>query len=165
MNELEKLTESESRRNKANRAEGRELSAEQKEKQVEEAEKKMAAKERLEVTGKEIKTTQNQIKNIVANMSMVVKAVAAIRAQLGAPVGGSIPSVVQDQKTLSALKNKLAGLYSEIKDLKVALLAEELKAVKEEGPNASPDSQAQEAARRVNEVLNKIGLYNQAETS
>ncbi len=150
--------EQQERERRRNTTEGVELNAEAKEKQVEKAEKKMAAKERLEATSKEIKTTKNQIQNIVANMSQVVKAVAAIRAQLKLAQYGVIPSVERDKKTLEALQKKLDGLFGEIKDLQAALLAEEQKAVQEEYPDWSVVAILEEAGRRVEEILNKLDI-------
>lgn len=141
-----------------NRAESAEVAVESKEKQVEEAEKKLAAKERLEMTSREIKTTKNQIQNIVANMQQVVKAVAAIRAQLQLSQGGSIPSVQQDEKILQVLRSKLDALYGEIGDLKNALLAEEKKNVQEESPELAAEDVVREADRRVHEILEKLGV-------
>lgn len=158
MSEYEKMTESESYRARANSREGRELSAEQKEKAVEQAEKKLAAKERAEVVSKEIKTTKNQIQHIVANMSQVIKAVAAIRAQLGVTTTGGIPSVDRDEKILEELKKKLAGLMGEIKDLKVALLAEEIKSVKEELPDWNDAAVFAEAEQRANRILEILDI-------
>lgn len=152
----------ESRDNEMNKnkvQEGREFGAEQKEKQMEEAEKKMAAKERVEVISKEVKNTKQQINNIIANMQQVVKAVAAIRAQLKvAHDDSSIPSVQRDQKNLEVLKKKLAGLYGEIKDLEGALLAEERKAVAEEHPDWTEEIIKAEAATRVKEILISLGV-------
>ncbi len=141
-----------------NTHEGAELSQEQKEKQVEEAEKKMAAKERAEVVGKEVKNTKQQMQNITANMIQVVKAVQAIRTQLGLTQTGAIPSVAQDEKTLAALRAKLDGLMGEVADLKNALLAEETKVVREENSNWNEDEVFAEAQRRVNDILNKLDL-------
>ncbi len=146
MNPFEQQAEQVRRRNAA---ESRELAMEAKEKQLEEAEKKMAAKERLEVTSKEIKSTKNQIQNIVANMQQVVKAVAAIRAQLGLSSSGAIPTVARDEKVLEALRKKLDTLYGEIHDLKGALLTEERKAVLEEMPDIKEAALEREAERRV----------------
>ncbi len=157
MSEIERSQDTLRRRNAA---ESVELAREQKEKQVEAAEKKLAAKERIEVTSKEIKTTKNQIQNIVANMSQVVKAVAAIRAQLGLSAGGAIPSVAQDEKALAALRTKLEGLIGEIAGLQVALLAEEVKNVKEENPNWSVQAIDEEANKRVEDILKKLDIAN-----
>lgn len=150
--------EQENQERRRNTAEGAELNAEAKEKQAEEAEKKMAAKERLEQTSREIKTTKNQIQNIVANMQQVVKAVAAIRAQLQLAASDDIPSVERDQKRLDALRHKLDGLFGEIKDLKAALLAEERKAVQEEAPDASAETITEEAERRVAAIIEKLEI-------
>ncbi|MSU75638.1 MAG: hypothetical protein EXS55_03945 [Candidatus Magasanikbacteria bacterium] len=142
-----------------NLSEGVELNAEAKEKQAEEAEKKMAAKERMEVTSKEIKNTKQQIQNIVANMQQVVKAVAAIRAQLQLVENDDvIPSVQSDQRTLEGLRHKLAGLFGEIKDLRVALLAEEQKSVAEDNKGWGAEDIIQEARRRVAIILMKLDL-------
>ncbi len=150
--------EQQEKEHRRNYAEGRELNTEAKEKQVEEAEKKMAAKERLEATSKEIKSTKNQIQNIVANMQQVVKAVAAIRAQLQIAQNNDIPSVQRDQKTLAGLQKKLAGLFGEIKDLRVALVAEERKAVQAEAPDLPADGIKREAERRVAAILKQLDL-------
>lgn len=120
--------------------------------------KKMAARERVEVVSREVKTTKQQIQNIVGNMQMVLKAVAAIRAQLQAPAGGSIPSVEQDKKRLDGLQKKLDGLFGEIGDLKKALLVEERKAVGEEHKGWSAEEIQQEAEKRVGEILRKVGI-------
>lgn len=156
MNTFEQQTEQFRRKNLA---ESQETRAEAKEKQVEEAEKKMAAKERVEVVSREVKNTKQQIQNIVANMAQVVKAVAAIRAQLGLVSDSAIPSVEQDEKVLEALRKKLDGLYGEINDLRGALLAEERKSVLEEQPNLSVAVLEEEAGRRVQEVLARLGLH------
>lgn len=161
MNEFERLNEERRRRNTA---EGVELNVEAKEKQVEEAEKKMAAKERLEATSKEIKNTKQQIQNIVANMQQVVKAVVAIRAQLQIAQNDDIPSVQRDQKWLETLRHKLDGLFGEIKDLRVALLAEERKAVQEEMPNAAAETITAEAERRVADIIKKLSHNEQDPT-
>lgn len=155
--EFEKNQEARRRRNSL---EGAEASLEAKEKQAEEAEKKMAAKERIEAVGKEVKSTKNQIQNIVANMAAVVKAVAAIRAQLQIQHDEEIPSLKHDTKALEALKKKLANLYSEIKDLKAALLAEEAKSVREEHKDWPDKAVAEEAKERVAEILRRLGLEN-----
>lgn len=154
MNPLEQQAENIRRRHAA---ESRELAMEAKEKQMEEAEKKMAAKERIEMTSKEIKTTKSQIQNIVANMAQVVKAVAAIRAQLGLGTSDDdIPSVKQDSKAVEALKKKLESLYGEIGDLKVALFTEEEKAVREDG--VAEEYVEAETRRRVSAMLKKLGI-------
>jgi len=157
MNQFEQQRDELRRRNTAK---GRELNREQKEKQAEEAEKKMAAKERLEATSKEIKTTKNQIQNIVANMQQVVKAVAAIRAQLQVAQNDDIPSVQRDKKVLEGLQKKLERLYGEIKDLKVALEAEEQKAVQEEFAEWGAEEIAEEAQRRVEGIMKKLEIGN-----
>lgn len=136
-----------------------EANAEKKENQAEEAEKKLAARERIEQTSKEIKNTKQQIQNIVANMTAVVKAVAAIRAQLQiAQNDDDIPSVARDKKVLDALRKKLDGLIGEIKDLRVALLAEEAKAVREEHPDWRAEAIAEDSGQRVAEILRRLGL-------
>jgi hypothetical protein len=155
------MNESEKNQNRfrRNSVEGAEIGAEAKEKQIEEAEKKMGAKERAETISKEVKTTKNQIQNIVANMTQVIKAVAAIRAQLGLGVkGGAIPSVQKDEKILESLKKKLDGLFGEIEGLKKALVAEEEKAVREEHPDWKPEFIIEEAKKRVGEILKKLDI-------
>lgn len=153
MNNFEKDT---SRRR--NFAEGTELSAESKEKGPEEAEKKMAARERVEAVGREVKSTKQQIQNIVGNMQQVVKAVAAIRAQLQLAQGGDIPSVKQDQRTLGALQKKLSGLYGELEDLRGALLVEERKSVQEENPDWPAEQIDAVAKKQVEGMWEKLGL-------
>ncbi len=148
--------ESKNELRRKNLAESAEISVEAKEKQIEEAEKKLAAKERVEIVSKEVKTTKNQIQNIVANMQQVVKAVAAIRAQLQIKNDDDIPSVKQDEKILESLKKKLDGLYGEINDLKGALLAEEIKSVGEDNPDLSFEEIEKEAERRVEKILENI---------
>lgn len=142
MNTFEKDT---SRRR--NLAEGAELAMENKEKGREEAEKKMAARERVEMVSREVKNAKQQIQNIMGNMQAVVKAVAAIRAQLQLAQGGDIPSAKQDQKALGALKKKLSGLYGELNDLRVALLVEQRKSAQEENPDW-PAEQIEMAAKK-----------------
>jgi len=160
MNSFEQQNEAMRRKNAA---EGRELSMEAKEKQVEQAEKKLAAKERIEVTSKEIKITKNQIQNIVANMAQVVKAVAAIRAQLGLVANDDdIPSVQQDQKIVEGLRKKLDTLFGEIGDLKVALAAEEEKAVREEFPDWTQEYVVEEVRKRVQRIVSELGLAGEA---
>jgi hypothetical protein len=119
--------ESESEVRRKNLAEGREIGAESREKKEEEAEKRMGAMERAEKVSHEVKSTKKQMQNIVANMQQVVKAVQAIRVQLGLGSDGtqSIPSVVQDQKALDDLKKKLSKLTGQLSDLRVALVHEE----------------------------------------
>ncbi len=144
-----------------NQNEGAELNQEAKEKQVEEAEKKMAAKERVEMVGREVKSTKQQIQNITANMTQVLKAVAAIRAQLTIPHSDdTVPSVARDKKNLEELRKKLDGLMGEIVDLKGALLGEEAKSVKEENPGWNGEAVMSEAKRRVSEVLEKLEIGN-----
>lgn len=149
--------QSETRRRRSQEA--AEIQAEQKEKQAEEQEKKMAARERIEQTSREVKTTKQQIQNIVANMQAVIKAVAAIRAQLQmAPSDDDIPSVERDKKVLENLRRKLDGLLGEIKDLRVALLAEEAKAAQAEHQTWSAEEITKEAGQRVAEILRRLGL-------
>lgn len=155
MHQLEKTANRLLRRNYA---EGAELASEAKEKQTEEAEKKLAARERLEQTSREIKTTKNQIQNIIANMQQVVKAVQAIRAQLGVSDAGNIPSVERDEVAVAALRKKLNGLYGEIKDLQGALLLEERKSIQEEHTDWPAEAISQEAERRVQAILHQLGV-------
>lgn len=155
MNSLEKNNDAVRRKNYA---EGAELSAESKEKGQEEAEKKMAARERVEVVSKEVKSTKQQIQNIMGNMQTVVKAVAAIRAQLQLAQNDNIPSVKQDQKTLEALKKKLAGLRGELKDLRGALLVEERKSAQEQNPDWSAEQIDATANKQVEGLWAELGL-------
>lgn len=155
MNQLEQPSTYERRRNATESAE---TNAEAKEKQVEEAEKKLAAKERAEVVGKEVKSTKQQIQHILANMQQVVLAVAAIRKQLQLSDDNVIPSVEQDKKSLDALRKKLDGLMSEMGDLRVALTAEETKAVQEEYPDWNAAAVAAEVEQRVTALYNKLAL-------
>lgn len=141
-----------------NYAEGVELAAESKEKGTEEAEKKMAARERVEVVSREVKTTKQQIQNIMGNMQAVVKAVAAIRAQLQLAQGGSIPSAEQDKRSLAALKKKLTSLYGELNDLRGALLAEQRKNIQEENPDWSAEEIEKAAKKQVEELWKQLGL-------
>lgn len=93
-------------------------------------------------------------------MQQVIKAVAAIRAQLQLAQNDDddIPSVERDKKTLEALKKKLDNLFGEIKDLQGALLAEEQKAVQEEFPEWTAEAIAEEARTRVNSILKELGV-------
>lgn len=155
MNEFEKNSNEIKRKG----AESTEMGTESREKQAEEAEKKMAAKERVEVVAREVKNTKQQIANIMANMTAVVKAVAAIRAQLQvAQNDGDIPSVKRDEQTVEKLKKKLEGLFGEIADLKVALLAEEQKAVGEENKGWGAQEIEEEATARVRAILEELGI-------
>ena len=119
-----------------NQAEGRERGVENSTEQADEQlEKKLGARERAEQLRRETKTTQQQQQNIMANMTSVVAAVAAIRKQLGlGQSGGSIPSVAQDERSLAAIKKKLAGLRGQLSDLQMALLAEFMAEVGREQP-------------------------------
>ncbi|MBI2443660.1 MAG: hypothetical protein HYV42_00240 [Candidatus Magasanikbacteria bacterium] len=139
-------------------AEATELSAEAKEKQAEKTDKKFAARERMEQTSREIKNTKNLIQNIIANMQQVVAAVAAIRAQLGLSSGGAVPSVAGDEERLAQLRRKLDGLHSELRDLEQALLAEERRGIQEENPDWSAEQISQEANRRVQAIVQELGI-------
>lgn len=153
MNTFEKDTN-----RRKNYTEGAELAMESKEKGQEEAEKKMAARERVEAVSREVKNTKQQIQNIMGNMQQVVKAVAAIRAQLQLAQDGGIPSAKQDQRSLEALKKKLAGLYGELEDSRGALLVEQRKNVQEENPDWSADQIDATANKQVEELWAKLGL-------
>jgi hypothetical protein len=136
--------------------EGAELGFENKGAKEAEAEKKMGAKERMETVSKEVKTTKNQIQNIVANMQQVIRAVALIRAELELAGDSDIPAVKEDEHQLDELKKKLAGLNSEVDDLKIALLQEEQKAVKEEYSDWNEEAVLVEAQRRTARVIKKL---------
>jgi len=150
---------SQDRLRRRNMAESSEIGLESKETKEDKEAKKMAARERAEIVSREVKTTKQQIQNIVANMAAVVKAVAAIRAQLKmSDEDKDIPSVKQDAKILAALKKKLDGLYGEIKDLKAALLIEERRDVEAEHGDWSAEEIAREAERRAEEILIKLDI-------
>ena len=156
MNPLE--NESEVRRK--NLAEGREIGAESKEKKEEEAEKRMGAMERAEKVSHEVKSTKKQMQNIVANMQQVVKAVQAIRVQLGLGTNGSqsIPSVQQDQKALEDLKKKLSKLTGQLSDLRTALVHEEGEEMRKAHGDCGEEQINAEAERLAEELLKKLGL-------
>jgi len=137
--------------------ESAEVEAENKEKGNEDLEKKMGAKERVEKVSHEVRNTQQQIQHIMANMQQVLKAVQAIRVQLGL-AGGSVPSVERDEKTLEQLKKKLTGLNSQLADLRVALEQEEARSVKEDRPDWNADAIAEEAKKITAKILLDLGL-------
>lgn len=137
-----------------NRTEGQEIGAESKEKSKDDAlEKAMGARERAEVVSQEVQNTQKQMQNITMNMQQVVKAVAALRAQLALADDGAIPSVGQDQKVLAKLQNKMVDLKNQLKDLRLALLIEEKKKISRENPLLSADDIEREAEKRVASIL------------
>ncbi len=152
-------TENAKQRRGRNVAESREVSFESKERAAEEQEKKMAARERAEKVSREVKTTRQQIQNIVANMQQVIRAVQAIRAQLGlAGAAGNIPSVERDKTVLEGLRRRLMDLNSQLADLRLALAQEEERAVREEAKFATDKEIRDEAARRTGEILRRLGL-------
>lgn len=155
MNTLENESENRMRRNSS---EGRELNAERKENKENEAEKKMAAMERAEKVSYEVKSTKKQMQNIVANMQQVVKAVQAIRIQLGLGTGLSIPSVVQDEKRLDQLKSKLSKLIGQLSDLRIALIHEESEEIRKTHVDWDETKIQAEAERLAEEVIIKLGL-------
>ncbi len=153
MNNLEKENEAWPRRNAA---EGRETSFESKEKRDEELEKKLAAKERAEQMAHEVKTTKKQMQNITANMQQVLKAVRAIRDQLGLLQSGQVPSVARDEEALANLKKRLARLNSELGDLKMALVEEYVDEVHKENPEWDENMVKNKAEKLADLTIKKI---------
>ena len=138
--------------------ESRELSIEAKEKE-EELEKKMAAKERAEKVGQEMKSTKKTMQNITANIKQVLLAVRAIRQQLGLDTtSDDVPSVKRDQKTLEQLKQKLAGLMSQMTDLKLALKSEEITRLRQMNADMSEEEMKSMADEAVKNILEKLGV-------
>jgi len=138
-------------------SENQELSSEAKEKQVEEMEKKLAARERAEKVGQEMKTTKKTMQNIMANIQQVLQAVRLIRQQLGLDTSSDdVPSVKRDQQTFEKLKQKLAGLMSQMTDLKLALKNEEITRLRQINSNMSEEElerQAEEAVRNIMSLI------------
>ena len=130
-----------------------ESSLEAQEKKEEELEKKMAAKERAEKVGQEMKNTKKTMQNIMANIQQVLQAVRQIRQQLGLDTTNEdVPSVKRGQKTLEQLKQKLAGLMSQMDDLKSALKSEEITRLRQINPNlveGELDRMADEAVKNI----------------
>ncbi|MDO8499862.1 MAG: hypothetical protein Q7S66_04350 [bacterium] len=152
MSSFEQAKSLESRRRTAEAAE---VGIEATEKATEAAEKKMGARERVETISKEVQNTNQQIQNIMANMQQVVKVVQAIRRELGL-ADGSIPSVARDEEALKILKRKLAGLFSELDDLKLALQEEEARAVRSEHPDWGTAEVEVEAAARTERLMGEL---------
>lgn len=134
-----------------------EVLPESSEKKEGEEEKKMAARERAEQFSREVQNTKKQVQHILVNMQQVVQAVRMIREQLGLGEG-RIPSVGQDEKNLVKLRKKLLDFNNQMDDLKKALEQEEERAVREEYPDWTDEALSTEAARRVVELLQKLGL-------
>ncbi len=146
---------------RVNRSEGREIGVEaSKEKQAEELEKKLGARERAEQVTKEVRTTQQQAQRVMGSMQQVVKAVAAIRAQLQlSPQADSvIPSVEQDQKTLDLLKKKMFDLKSQLGDLKAVLTAEHRRDIEAEHADWTPKQVEEAAAALTEDWVKRLGL-------
>jgi hypothetical protein len=138
-------------------SENMELSLEAQEKKEEELEKKMAAKERAEKVGQEMKSTQKTMQNIMANIQQVLQAVRQIRQQLGLDINNEdVPSVKSDQKTLEQLKQKLAGLISQMDDLKLALKSEEITRLRQINPNLVEEELGRMADKAVKNILSRI---------
>ena len=155
MNSLEQSAE---QRRRLAGVEGREAGPETSKETGHEELEKLAAKERAEKVHRETKTAAKQLQNIMANMTAVVAAVAAIRQQLGLTGANSaIPSVDQDKKGAAILQKKLAKLRGELGDLSSALLEEELNAVGKEHPEWSPAEIKIAAAERVRNIMAKLG--------
>ncbi len=120
--------------------------------------KKAAAKERAETVSREVKNTKQQMQNIIANMQQVVKAVLAIRQMLGLDINEGIPMVQQDEKKVEELKKKLENLRGELSGLRNALLLEEIKNLEESGESFSENNVKREAEKRVDIILDSLGL-------
>ncbi|MFA7654319.1 MAG: hypothetical protein WCX97_04805 [Candidatus Magasanikbacteria bacterium] len=140
-----------------NSYEGREVVFESKEDKEKAELKKAAARERAEVVSKEVKNTKQQIQSIMASMQQVIKAVAAIRAQLqlAQQPEDNIPSVRSDKRRVGELNVKLMDLGSQLDGLKSALLEEERKRLREEGKLNGATLEI-EANRLVEEILAKL---------
>jgi len=140
-----------------NSAEGREAGFETKEDKEKAELKKAAARERAETVSKEVKNTKQQIQNITANMQQVIKAVAAIRAQLqlAQQHEDDIPSVRSDKRRVGELNVRLMDLGSQLEGLKSALLEEEKKRLVEEG-KLTGEEIIIEANRIVEEIIAKL---------
>ncbi len=147
-----------------NAAERREAGVEaNKEKQAEEMEKKMGAKERAEKVTREVRTTQQQAQRVMGSMQQVVKAVAAIRAQLKLttkPGDDSIPSVEQDKKVLEQLQKKMFDLKSQLGDLRTVLTQENARDVEKEHPGWDAAQVQQAAEALTEEWVKRLGLGN-----
>ncbi len=144
-----------------NLTEGREIGVEaNKEKQAEEMEKKMGAKERAEKTVREVRSAQQQAQRVMGSMQQVVKAVAAIRAQLQLTTkeGDDIPSVAQDQKVLDQLQKKMFDLKSQLGDLKTALTQENVRDLEREHPEWSAEQVTQAVQAMTAEWVKRLGL-------
>ncbi len=124
--------------------------------------KKAAARERAEIVSKEVKNTKQQIQNITANMQQVIKAVAAIRAQLklAEQHEDNIPSVRSDKKRVEELNVKLMDLGSQLDGLKSALLEEEKKRLHDENSEWGIDRIEMVASESVEKILEQIVIKN-----
>ncbi|MBU0545706.1 hypothetical protein KKA13_00420 [Patescibacteria group bacterium] len=156
MNNLEQ--ESENRKRAT--AESRDIGVEARQEKEKEMEKKLGARERVEKVSYEVKSAKKQMQNIIVNMQQVVKAVHAIRVQLGLATGGSqtIPSVEKDKKTLEDLKKKLAKLNGQLSDLRVALVQEEIEEVRKEHSDWNEEQIQVEAEKLADAMIQELGL-------
>jgi chromosome segregation ATPase len=140
-----------------NRAESRDNGAESKEKSKDDAlEQAMGARERAEVVSTEVQTTQKQMQNITMNMQQVVKAVAALRAQLALSDAGAIPSVRHDQKVLEKLQKKMSDLKGQLGDLKRALVSEEQKKLMMQNSSLNPEEALEKAEATTATLLEQM---------
>jgi phenylalanyl-tRNA synthetase alpha subunit len=152
---FEKESENRLRRN---RVEGQELNVESKEKQDEELEKKLGAKERMEQVTHEVKNTKQQMQNIMMNMQQVVKAVAAIRAQLNLNNEADIPSAKQDQKELELLQKKLQNFKNQLDDLRPVLVEEERVRLAVQYPDLKDHELLDQAEKNVTIMFQKLNI-------
>ncbi len=109
-----------------------------------------AAMERADLIVKDVKSTKNQMKNIVMNMHAVKQQIHQLRKQLQLVASDDNASLMQDQKRVDELIEKISGYQNELVGLRDELIAEQKEELTEQ--SFVGDTQV-EAEKRIDAMI------------